>query len=90
MFSGSSLSRAGSGLRRDQQVDHSKSGERVIQERKGQDAAGAHERDMAEAAEVMGIMNNRASWMSSVRTWSESGEERVRGADSGWILTWVW
>ena len=79
--SGSSLSRAGSGLRRDQQVDHSKSGERVIQEREGQDAAGAHERDVAEAVEVMGIMNDRASWMSSVCTWRESRGERS-GADS--------
>ena len=76
MFSGSSLSRVGSGLRRDQQVGHSKSGERVIQEREGQDAAGAHERDMPEAAEVMGVMNNRASWMNGMCTWSETGEER--------------
>ena len=36
---------------------------------------------MAKAVEVMGIMNDRASWMSSVCTWRESRGERS-GADS--------
>ena len=77
MFSGSSLSRVGSGLRRDQQVGHSKSGERVIQEREGQEAPEAHERGMPEAAEVTGVMSSRASWMNGVCTWSETGGEKL-------------